>query len=63
MFDKGTIIHTNLDIGLPIVAEITLFGEKDEVISYQMGGHTVVIDGYAYPTITPPTDEIGRAHV
>ena len=43
MFDKGTIIHTNLDIGLPIVAEITLFGEKDEVISYQMGGHTVIV--------------------
>ena len=66
MFDKGTIIHTNLDIGLPIVAEITLFGEKDEVISYQMGGHTVVIDGYAYPTITPPTDgalEIPYYHV
>ena len=57
MTDKAAIIHPNLDIGLPVVLGVRLHREGGEngAVSFDVGGHTVVVDGYAYPTIALPT--------
>lgn len=52
--DKAAMIHPNLDIGLPVVLDVWLHGE-DGAVSFDIDGHSVVVDGYAYPTIAPPT--------
>ena len=54
IIDKATIIHPNLDIGLPVVLGVRLHGENG-VFPFYVGGHFLVVDGYAYPTIAPPT--------
>jgi len=55
--DKATIIHPNLDAGLPVILGVRLHakGGENGAVSFDVGGHTVVVDGYAYPIIAPPT--------
>ena len=55
--DKATIIHPNLDAGLPVILGVRLHakGGENGAVSFDVGGHTVVVDGYAYPTIALPT--------
>ena len=54
--DKAAMIHPNLDIGLPVVLSVMLHreGGEDGAVSFDIYGHSVVVDGYAYPTVISP---------
>lgn len=53
MADKAVMIHPNLDIGLPVIIAMTMYSQNG-VTSHDLGGHAVVVDGYAYPTVVSP---------
>lgn len=57
MCDRATIIHPNLDIGLPVILPVRLQkkGGENGAVLFDVGGHGVVVDGYAYPTVVSPT--------
>ena len=56
MADRATIIHPNLDIGLPVILGASLHkaGGESGAMSLKAYGHSVVVDGYAYPTVITP---------
>jgi Ca2+-binding RTX toxin-like protein len=50
--DRNNAINTNLDIGLPVIVEIRLEDPNLPPLSFDKGGHSAIVDGYAYGTTT-----------